>query len=197
MLKSICLKADKSFFKVLVLEGLNQSGVQVSISVKDYLTNLLQFYIFSDHLFLEISSSGKKRIKTLAEMYLSGHDSTINARNSLKELGDTSLYISGFFGEYLKRKLISVNYYIEMGRQAYETLADFHNQDLFKEMSARFKDLTFVLFYIQKHQSSVPYVMSLMDRYLETGCSKSAEALNKKGISVPFKHKKYDKSFSH
>ena len=197
MSRPTCLKADMDFFKVLVLEGLDQSGVQVSTSVKNYLTNLLQFYIFSDHLFLEISSSGKKRIKTLAEMYLNGCDSTVNVKNSLKELGDTSLYVSGFFGEYLKRKLISVNYYIEMGQQAYETLADFHSQELFKEMSARFKDLTFVLFYIQKHQSPVPYVMSLMDRYLETGCPKSAEALNKKGINIPFKRKKGDGTFSH
>ena len=197
MSKPTCLKADMNFFKALVLEGLKQSEVQVSLSVENYLTKLLQFYVFSDHLFQEISSSGKKRIKTLAEMYLNSCTSTGNMKNNLKELGDTSLYISGFFGEYLKRKLVSVDYYIEMGQQAYETLADFHSQELFKEMSARFKDLTFVLFYIQKHQSSVPYVMSLMDRYLETGCSKSAEALNKKGVNVPFKRKKNDGTFSH
>ena len=196
MSKPTCLKVDLDFFKVLVLEGLNQSGVQVSSLVKDYLIKLLQFYIFSDHLFLEISSSGKKRVKTLAEMYLNSCASTVNMKSSLKELGDTSLYISGFFRESLKKKLISVNYYIEMGQQAYETLADLYSQELFKEMSARFKDLTFVLFYIQKHQSSEPYVMSLMDRYLDTGCYKSAKALNKEGINVPFKRKKND-FFSH
>ena len=196
MSKPTFLKEDLDFFKVLVLEGLNQSGVQVSSLVKDYLIKLLQFYIFSDHLFSEISSSGKKRVKTLAEMYLNSCASTVNMKNSLKELGDTSLYISGFFRESLKKKLISVNYYIEMGQQAYETLADLHSQELFKEMSARFKDLTFVLFYIQKHQSSEPYVMSLMDRYLDTGCYKSAEALNKEGINVPFKRKK-NNIFSH
>ncbi len=196
MSKPTCLKVDLDFFKVLVLEGLNQSGVQVSASVKDYLTKLLQFYIFSDHLFSEISSSGKKRTKTMAEMYLNSCAPTGNMKSSLKELGDTSLYISGFFRESLKRKLISVNYYIEMGQQAYETLADLHSQELFKEMSARFKDLTFVLFYIQKHQSYEPYVMSLLDRYLDTGCYKSAEALNKEGINVPFKKKKTD-FFSH
>ena len=196
MSKSTCLKVNLDFFKVLVLEGLNQSGVQVSISVKDYLTKLLQFYVFSDHLFSEVSSSGKKRIKTLAEMYLNSCTSTVNTKNNLKELGDTSLYISGFCREYLKKKLVSVDYYIEMGQQAYETLADLHSQELFKEMSVRFKDLTFVLFYIRKHQSSDPYVISLMDRYLDIGCSKSVEALNKEGISVPFTRTKSD-LFSH
>ena len=197
MQKSICIKFSPDFFKTLVKESLKKSGVIVSTDVKTYLTELLQFYIFSDHLFSKINSSGKKEMKTLAEMYLKSCTSSVDImKSNLKTVGDTSLYISGFFREHLKRKLVSVDYYIDMGQQAYETLADFSKRRLFKEMSTRFKDLTFVLFYIQKHQSSEPYVISLMDRYLDTGCCKSAEELNKQGINIPVKPGKKT-SFSH
>ena len=37
----------------------------------------------------------------------------------LKDVGDTSLYVSGFFADSLQRKLVDVDYYIQMGGAAY------------------------------------------------------------------------------
>ena len=37
----------------------------------------------------------------------------------LRDVGDTSLYVSGFFAESLQRKLVDVDYYIQMGGAAY------------------------------------------------------------------------------
>ena len=41
----------------------------------------------------------------------------------LKEVGDTSLYVAGFFAESLSRKLVDADYYIGLGRGAYAELA--------------------------------------------------------------------------
>jgi len=41
----------------------------------------------------------------------------------LKEVGDTSLYVTGFFAESLSRKLVDADYYIGLGRGAYAELA--------------------------------------------------------------------------
>ena len=41
----------------------------------------------------------------------------------LKDVGDTSLYVSGFFADSLQRKLVDVDYYIQMGGAAYGELA--------------------------------------------------------------------------
>lgn len=41
----------------------------------------------------------------------------------LKEVGDTSLYVSGFFTESLGRKLVDADYYIGLGTRAYAELA--------------------------------------------------------------------------
>jgi hypothetical protein len=41
----------------------------------------------------------------------------------LKEVGDTSLYVAGFFAQSLSRKLVDADYYIGLGRGAYAELA--------------------------------------------------------------------------
>jgi hypothetical protein len=41
----------------------------------------------------------------------------------LKEVGDTSLYVAGFFAASLSRKLVDVDYYVGLGRGAYAALA--------------------------------------------------------------------------
>jgi hypothetical protein len=42
---------------------------------------------------------------------------------TLKEVGDTSLYVAGFFAESLGRSLIDVDYYVGLGQNAYSQLA--------------------------------------------------------------------------
>jgi hypothetical protein len=44
-------------------------------------------------------------------------------RKKLREIGDTSLYVSGFWGESLADRAVDVDYYIEMGGSAYGELA--------------------------------------------------------------------------
>jgi hypothetical protein len=42
---------------------------------------------------------------------------------TLKQVGDTSLYVAGFFAESLSRTLIDVDYYVGLGQSAYGQLA--------------------------------------------------------------------------
>jgi len=42
---------------------------------------------------------------------------------ALKEVGDTSLYVAGFFAESLDRSLVDVDYYVGIGSSAYHQLA--------------------------------------------------------------------------
>ena len=44
-------------------------------------------------------------------------------RKKLREIGDTSLYVSGFWGESLEEAAVDVDYYVEMGGSAYGELA--------------------------------------------------------------------------
>lgn len=42
---------------------------------------------------------------------------------TLKQVGDTSLYVAGFFAESLSRSLVDVDYYVGIGQSAYGQLA--------------------------------------------------------------------------
>ncbi|HVV86249.1 MAG TPA: hypothetical protein VHE35_24505 [Kofleriaceae bacterium] len=66
----------------------------------------------------------------------------------LKEVGDTSLYVAGFFNESLNRKLVDADYYIGLGRGAYSELAGSLNgtlTDVYRELSANFPAFVEVL----------------------------------------------------
>lgn len=178
-----------NFFMNLIQRKMNESKVSVSPEAKIYLSNLLQFYIFSDHLFERISLSGKKHTITLAETYLQAASSSSSMKNALKKVGDTSLYMTGFFRDSLKRKTISIDYYITMGRTAYTTLANLQNHFLFKELSDRFLDLMFILFRIQQHSSTKnSYLLSLINQYMETNAPQVTTELMRYGMNISFKN---------
>ena len=183
------MKPVGDFFLHLIGKGLCESGVEVSPGVKTYLSELLQFYIFSDHLFSEVSSSGKRQTGCLAEMYLHSQISQKTSRDNLKKIGDMSLYISGFFRESLKRRLISLDYYMQMGKNAYENLAGLRDKDLFEELAHHFKDLVFAFFCIYKKTTLPPqaYIISLVDQYMDTSSQQVAQKLKHYGIHLPFK----------
>lgn len=42
---------------------------------------------------------------------------------ALKQVGDTSLYVAGFFAESLTRSLVDVDYYVGLGQNAYAQLS--------------------------------------------------------------------------
>jgi uncharacterized protein YidB (DUF937 family) len=62
---------------------------------------------------------------------------------SLKEVGDTSLYMAGFFAESLTRSLIDIDYYVGIGQSAYSQLArslGAHKSigEVYEELAAKF-----------------------------------------------------------
>ncbi|MEZ4400969.1 MAG: hypothetical protein R3B06_13165 [Kofleriaceae bacterium] len=67
---------------------------------------------------------------------------------TLKEVGDTSLYVAGFFAESLSRKLVDVDYYVGLGRGAYAELAGQLSGSLtevYGELAENFPDFVEVL----------------------------------------------------
>jgi hypothetical protein len=74
---------------------------------------------------------------------------------TLKQVGDTSLYVAGFFAESLTRSLVDVEYYIGLGQSAYAQLArslgSAHSlSDIYNELSANFPQFVDVIAEIRK-----------------------------------------------
>src|SRR5688572_22206138 len=131
---------------------------------RQYLVDLLEHYMFSSNLL-------DKR-ETLAELYLKAQNSPAPIRSDmLKKLGDSSLYISGFFGDSLNRKLVDIDYYVDMGGVAYGHLshsaADENIGRVYGEFSKRFAEFVDVLTCISQDAliQTNGDLLKLYDRY--------------------------------
>jgi hypothetical protein len=90
----------------------------------------------------------------------------------LKEVGDTSLYVSGFFNESLGRKLVDAEYYIGLGTRAYAELAGRLGGSLtavYGELSEKFPRFVDVLTEVRRRCDFVGAdVMRLYEEWVRT-----------------------------
>ncbi len=177
-------------FRDLVTKAIRGQGVETSELVEFYLSNLLAEFIDPKRLSGEPLAT--KFLKALgAEGELRGL--------MLKELGDLSLFISGFFSDSLKRRLIDVDYYIAMGATSYGHLAaetpaiegNSRSQcftPLYRELSEKFTRFVDVLNEVSERSrlSTSRDVLRIYERWLKTG-SRHAEAILRELGITPIK----------
>ncbi len=77
------------------------------------------------------------------------------AKRTLKDVGDTALFLCGFFSESLNRKLIDEKYYHDIGRMAYERLNPlvpnyYEKESFYKILSLNFSYLVTLLGIVSK-----------------------------------------------
>jgi hypothetical protein len=181
--------SPKEYFDQIVGEAFERRKLKAAPFARDYIVDLLQFYVPAANLFDDFDSSGRRTRETLAETYLRAQTAEPHVRNELlKKLGDRSLYISGFFGDSLQRKLVDVDYYIDMGGMAYGALAQYSREDtvsrLYSEFSRRFLDFVEVLEDISSQASlqSEDNLLRLFEVYAKTGSEVAKEKLIERGL---------------
>jgi hypothetical protein len=181
------------YFHGVVNDACDKRGFKTFPLAKGYLAGLLEFYVPAANLFDEVDSSGRRTRDTLAETFLKAQNSEAAVRvELLKKLADRSLYISGFFGDSLQRKLIDIDYYIDMGGMAYGALASSVREDttakLYAEYAHRFFDYVEVLMHISSHSAvqNEENLLRLFEIYTKTGSEVARDKLMERGlITVP------------
>lgn len=184
--------SPQEFFSEVVREALSQRKLSANPLTEEYLINLMQHYVHAGNLFDEDEESGQRQKVVLAELLLKAASSPTSVRiELLKRLGDTSLYISGFFGDSLSRQIVDVDYYADMGGTAYGSLAETVREDssrvVFSEMAEKFLSFVEVLNYISS--KSLPAnnqnILRLYDKLIRTGSDLARQQLLEQGIIAP------------
>ena len=107
---------------------------------------------------------------------------------SLRRLGDTALFVSGFFGDSLARTHVDVGYYISMGERAYGTLAETERglDDLFGELASRFGQFVDLFAEIAELSDlrSNRGLIRLYERFLQTRDERVAQRLRDRGVAL-------------
>lgn len=184
------IASPREYFFEMVDNGLSKRNVKAVPAVQNYLVSLLEYYLDARNLFDESTGeAGKKSPETLAEMFLLAVNSDRTGKvDLLKKLGDRSLYISGFFGDSLERKIVDIDYYAEMGGAAYATLANHVSDDMvaqvYRIFSREFLAYVDVLTYISQQSmiQSDQSLLRLYDRYMRTGSELAKEKLIEMGV---------------
>ena len=175
-------------FHSLLNEGLQRLCLNISLPSRAYISDLLADFVPSDRLFAKNDLSGQRQLQPLAELYFKAQEASFQEKLEIfKQIGDKSLYLGGFFREFLNRKLETADYYMNMGRQAYGHLANHHPQEeIFREISYCFSDLADVLSYMAQKNSIRTHadLLKVCRNYLETGSKAAFCQLEDHGIPI-------------
>jgi hypothetical protein len=150
------------FFHEVVTDALHAVHLDTSAPAEWYLVSLL-----GDFATARISD------EPLALKLAGAREAEPGQRvRQLKEVGDTSLYVSGFFTESLGRKLIDAEYYIGLGSRAYAELSGRLGGSLtevYRELSANFPQFVDVLTEVRRRCDFIGAdVVRLHEEWLRT-----------------------------
>jgi hypothetical protein len=114
---------------------------------------------------------------------------------TLKQVGDTSLYVAGFFAESLTRSLVDVDYYVGLGQSAYGQLARAFGpqrslSEVYEELADKFPKFVDVLTEVRKRTDlATPDVGKLYEIWLKTRDEWVEKKLRAAGVLVDPDHK--------
>lgn len=111
----------------------------------------------------------------------------------LKQVADQTLYMSGLFPDHLSRRLVSVEYYMQLGGIAYRQLAVMPRvisaclRDVYEELSAKFDGFVVVLREMRSHMTLYPAtnLLCIYEQWRKTGSQWLEERLRACGVFVP------------
>ena len=181
----------QEFFKDSVAAAMAKQGVAADDLTAYYVVNLLT--LFARHESLYEHGKPGPGLQPVALLLAAAADSPDReTRNAiLRRAGDTSLFVAGFLGDGFARKLVDVDYYIDMGGAAYGHLSDNVRGTregrafgmVFAELAAKFRDFVDVLSDIRDSGKAAAIdVLRLYEVWLRTGSRRAARLLREHGL---------------
>jgi hypothetical protein len=181
----VCLAASvDEYFHEVVTDALSVVDLDASEPASWYLVGLLgemtRGRLSDEPLGLKLAQPGAElgeRVKTL------------------KQVGDQSLYVAGFFAESLSRSLVDVDYYVGIGQNAYAQLArSLGGQrtitEVYEELAEKFPRFVDVLMEVRKRTDfATPDIGKLYEMWLRTRDEWIEKKLRALGVLVDVDHK--------
>jgi hypothetical protein len=179
----------EDYFRELVINAMGKQKVSTQPETEFYLVNLLNKFMTTDQLYSR-GPEGEVREEPLAIMVKEALEEPKPALQSaqFRHIGDVSLYIAGFFQDSLNRKMVDVDYYIDMGGTAYRRVSHQAEEQIWKlvysELAEKFGALVEVLAHVSD-QTAVRTQANLLRMYelwIRTKSERAAKALHEAGI---------------
>jgi hypothetical protein len=186
----ITCTSPRALFAELVGDALIEVDLRPSPMATAYLIELLDERVRSPE------PDERAREGLCAEALVSARSADDAQRIArLRQLGDRALFLAGFFGDSLRRGVVSRSHCAEVGRGAYAALSaalasalvERTWPRLFEELADRFRDLADVLAEVCEHvcPRGPDALAGLYRRYVESGSECDRRRLLCRGRNLP------------
>ena len=172
------------YFKELVESALSRQQLHANELTSYYLVDLLcRFMRPGDRIPFSDDHAEPLALRLGRALDCGG----MEQRARLRNLGDFSLFMSGFFSDSLNRRAVDVDYYVSMGEYAYGSLSRRDTDafgEVFSELARKFVPFVDVLSDVSEQsgiRSSVD-VLRLYEKWLRTGSPRDGKRLVDRGI---------------
>lgn len=182
----------RDYFRRSVEDVIDNRGVDMDPHAAHYVVNLLTSFSRSEALYEDDGES--YGLRPLALMLAdAAHASSAEERSqSLQRIGDVSLFVSGFFSHSLARTAVDIDYYINMGGNAYAVLSEevrgtFRGNafaPIYQELSEKFLVLIDILNEV-RDSKRIDSDVDLLRTYRQwqiTGSRRCEKLLRKQGV---------------
>ena len=174
-------ESPTEYFRELVESALQRQHLAAGELTSFYLVNLLAGFVHFNTS--PAAATEPLGIRLAQALQAAG----ARQRDGLRQVGDLSLFISGFFADSLNRRLVDVDYYIQLGACAYGSLArngDAVLGDVFDELAGKFPAFVDVLSEISERTAATSNsdLLRLYEKWMRTGSRRTGDILVSKGI---------------
>jgi hypothetical protein len=185
----LTLVHPEAYFQELVSKALGNQRVAAQPETEFYLVHLLNQFMCTDRLYHR-NSEGEPKDEALVIMVKEALEQPQPHAQSLlfRHIGDVSLYTAGFFQASLTRKLVDVEYYIDMGGTAYQQVAarveEDHRKMVYQELAEKFGSFVEVLAEVSDVTTpkTEKDLLRMYDLWVRTRSERAAKALQEAGI---------------
>ena len=170
------------YFRELVEDALAHQHVEANQLTAHYVVNMLAG-------FARVNPDARLDDEPLALGVVRALESAGWQRRAwLKWIGDRSLFLSGFFGDSLKQRLVDPDYYEALGGFAYGALSRGDHEaanPIFRELAAKFVAFVDVLSEVSQRSamSTNRDALRLYERWLRTGSARTGSLLVELGFN--------------
>ena len=172
------------YFRELVESALTRQQLRPHELTSYYLVDLLCRFVRPDRRIPFADDTAEPLALRLGRALESGG---MEQRARQRNLGDFSLFMSGFFSDSLNRRSVDIDYYVSMGEYAYGSLSRRDEDALgavFAELARKFVPFMDVLSMVSEQagaRSSVD-VLRIYEKWLRTGSARDGQRLADQGI---------------
>ena len=160
----------------IVKHAENRCSIALKKELEAYLVSLLNRY----------TDQPKVAKQVIATAYLEALNLRENERNiSLQHIGDQCLLYAGLFPRMTERKLVKINYFVDLGRAAYATISQTTN-DLYDLLALQFVVLMDVLQSIRPYSDLLP--LEAYEQWNELHSQRALRILREYTSGMPIKH---------